>query len=82
MFRRTGEIVLGHVAIAVRFLGSTVVSLAAGEDEPRELLAHSDLEEIDHAEDVHARAKMRVGLDFRAHQIGEMNRVRDVGMLL
>ena len=77
---RTGEIVLGHIAIAVGFLRRAVIGLAAGEDQPRQLLTDGGVEQVDHAQNVHARAQMRVGLDLRAHQIRQVNGVGDVRM--
>ena len=68
--------------VAVARLRCPIDGLATGEDKTRETMTHRRLEHIDHAEHVDIDAQGRIGLDFRAHQIGEMNAMRNVGMEL
>src|SRR6202040_663434 len=56
--------------------------LAAGEDETSELEVNGCFEHMGHAENVDASGKSGVLIDERAHHVGQMNCVRDVGMLV
>src|SRR5262249_52354526 len=45
-------------------------------------VTNGSFEQIDHAKHVHAHTKRRIGFHFRAHQVREVNRMRDVRVQL
>ena len=79
---RIAEIIFRDWAVAVRRLRRAVHGLAAGEDQPRELSMNRRLEHVGHAKDVDARRKRSILVHQRSHHVGEVDGVRDVGMLV
>ena len=80
MVVRAAIIVLDDRPVAIDLLLGAEHGLAAGEDEPGKLVAQGGLEHVDHAEHVDADPKRHVRLDLGAHEIGEVNAMREVAM--
>ena len=76
------EIVLVHGPVAINFLRRAIDRLAAGEDDAREFITHGGLEQVHHAEHIYFHAERWIGFDLRAHQVGEVDAVRDVAVLV
>ena len=80
MAARCAEVVLDDGPVAVRLLRRAVDRLAAREDEPLEAMAGGRVEHVRHPEHVDPRSERWIGLDLGAHQVGELDAVRHVGL--
>src|SRR5579863_1590953 len=74
------EIVFDDGPLAIARLRGAIDGFAAREDQTRQPPPHGRFEHIDHAEHVHIDAEHGIGLDFGAHQIGEVDAMGDVAI--